>query len=358
MTHAIIEASLDGRLIPPESSKRGVNVIKRTVVFLVATAELAACSPNRASAGQPQTNIRDIRTTAELLNKEAVKDCPVLSTNDFVFTSRASGESDIYLYSHKNGAIEPLVKSDSQDHWASWSPDGRFMAFQTLRDGNREVYTLDTETKSLRNLSNHPGQDLLPAWSPDGEYITFHSSREKEWSGSGPIGGHLYLIRPDGTQLQRLPIDSFYSTSNIEWSPDSRTLVYTRFGEGKQGLYQFDLHTGSETALLNIEGKTPGIVAYDPSGVSIIYYLDHEGGADLFRFDLESSESTRITSGRGYHYGAAWTDDGKFLLTTSSQNEEGTLYDIRCQSIDGAIDIPVIDDISDARAAAIRPRSN
>lgn len=52
-----------------------------------------------------------------------------LETAPFVFTSQASGNSDLWLQRGAHGAVEDLTVHEAQDHAASWFPDGVRIAF-------------------------------------------------------------------------------------------------------------------------------------------------------------------------------------------------------------------------------------
>lgn len=47
-----------------------------------------------------------------------------------------------------------------------WSPDGKQIVFETLRDGNSEIYVADADGRGMVNLTNHPASDYAPVWSP------------------------------------------------------------------------------------------------------------------------------------------------------------------------------------------------
>ena len=62
----------------------------------------------------------------------------------------------------------------------SWSPDGRYIAFESKRDGNWEIYVMDSDGSNPRRLTDHPAEDKYPSWSPDGRYIAFQSNRDHD----------------------------------------------------------------------------------------------------------------------------------------------------------------------------------
>lgn len=93
-----------------------------------------------------------------------------------------------------------------------WSPDGTMIAFRDDRDmaSAYEIYTLDLETGEETNVTNNPALDIEPAFSPDGEWIMFASNRDDP-------NFDLYVIRPDGTDLQRVLDDPDAKDSYPSW---------------------------------------------------------------------------------------------------------------------------------------------
>jgi TolB protein len=111
---------------------------------------------------------------------------------------------------------EPADKLHAEPYW---SPDGRYIAFRDDRDGNcsvgggscnYDIYILDLETGEETNVTRHPSLDIEPAWSPDGEWIIFASNREDP-------NFDLYVVRPDGTGLQRVLNDPDSKDSYPSW---------------------------------------------------------------------------------------------------------------------------------------------
>lgn len=289
------------------------------------------------------------------LNAEALSVCTPLQTTDFAFTSAADGDSEIYLYHARTGAIEKITENDSQDHWATWSHDGRMLAFHSLRDENREIYIKVLPDGDPVNTSQNDEQDLVPSWSPNNNYIVYYSSRDLPWSGEGAIGGHLYVMRVQGSILGRIQTEPFFSPSLIAWSPDSTMLFYARFAADKKGIYSLDLKTGEEAPLLALEDLYPGVASANPAAGTVDYYVEQDGVVDIYQLSLADGFSRKLTSGEGKHYYANWSPDRSALLVTSAQDEAGQLYDIRCVAADGSYDVPVINDASDARSAVWRP---
>ena len=289
------------------------------------------------------------------LNAEALSVCTPLLTTDFAFTSQAGGDSDIYLYQAVTQSIVKVTESDTQDHWATWSQDGRMLAFQSLRDGNREIYAKVMPAGEPVNLSQNASEDLVPSWSPNNNYIVYYSSRDVPWEGEGPIGGHLYVMRVQGSVVGRIQTEPFHSPSMIAWSPDSQTLFYARYGTGKWGIYSLDLRSGQETALLALEGKFPGVASTNPVEGTVDYYVEQDGLVDIYQLSIDTGFSRKLTPNEGMHFYASWSPDRSALLVTSAQGAAAQQYDIRCIAADGSYDVPVINDASDARSAVWRP---
>jgi hypothetical protein len=102
---------------------------------------------------------------------------------------------------------------------AAWSPDGRRIAFASVRDRNGEqcydtcfykgeLYVMDADGTGLVRLTRNRGDDGAPSWSPDGRRIAFASDRNYP-EGMSP---EIYSIRPDGSCLTWLSNGSPEST--------------------------------------------------------------------------------------------------------------------------------------------------
>ena len=110
----------------------------------------------------------------------------------------------------------------------AWSPDGSRLAFSRWnpRPG---LYVVNFDGTGLRFLTRG-GSDYEveenPVWSPDGKLIAFVRANSSLSSGRAQSGVHgLYVIRPDGSGLRRLPVPIRGGALSYAWAPDGQQLV-------------------------------------------------------------------------------------------------------------------------------------
>ena len=51
-----------------------------------------------------------------------------------------------------------LTRTPGHDGFPAWSPDGRKIAFLSIRDGKGEVYVVDADGSQQRNLTHNSGR--------------------------------------------------------------------------------------------------------------------------------------------------------------------------------------------------------
>lgn len=86
-------------------------------------------------------------------------------------------DADIWV-TNADGRDRPtkLTNSPKHDRHPRWSPDGKWIAFESAREGVPQIYVLPTaggEPKKLTTLSTGASQ---PIWSPDGKSVAFVSA--------------------------------------------------------------------------------------------------------------------------------------------------------------------------------------
>jgi TolB protein len=125
-------------------------------------------------------------------------------------------ESDLCLLSPSGEFLGLLgEESRSLEIEASWSPDGRTVAFASNRSGDSEVYLIDVMSGRVTRLTNDPVHDADPAWSPDGSQIAITSQRNGV--------PYICVMRWDGS-------DAACVTQGTQpsWSPDGARLTFYR----------------------------------------------------------------------------------------------------------------------------------
>ena len=148
-----------------------------------------------------------------------------------VYTSEQAGQADIYRIRPDGSDLQQLTGDPAFDDQGTLSPDGRTLAFTSTRgDGTANIWLLDLSSKAFTNLTKHHSGNFRPSWSPDGRWIAFTSDRDSEpgvqpgrWPQLQSTG--IYVIRPDGTGLQRLTRKDGVAGGS-SWSPDGRRVLF------------------------------------------------------------------------------------------------------------------------------------
>ena len=109
---------------------------------------------------------------------------PVVSerTHRMVFT-RQTREIDIYRVElDATGEAHnetPLITSTRLDRGPAYSPDGKRIAFVSLRTGTWQLYVSDADGRNAVPLTSFEGgQTSVPQWSRDGLQIAFQSTSD------------------------------------------------------------------------------------------------------------------------------------------------------------------------------------
>jgi Tol biopolymer transport system component/DNA-binding winged helix-turn-helix (wHTH) protein len=146
---------------------------------------------------------------------------------------------------------------------ATWSPDGRFIAYSSSRGGKFDVWVQQVSGGDPVQITKGPGQNWQPDWSPDGKFIAYRSEEGE---------GGLFVVPALGGEglARKIASFGFYP----RWSPDS-----------SQVLFQLDFQISYFT--------------------NRFYVVGFDGGAprDVFA-DLVSHQDLQAIS-------AAWHPDGK-----------------------------------------------
>jgi Tol biopolymer transport system component len=146
---------------------------------------------------------------------------------------------------------------------ATWSPDGRQLAWATAERG-RAVVRIATLSRpiALRKILLPDIGFGSPDWSPDGRQFALVS----------PVGG-IYVIGADGHHLRRVVPDLPKAQYNdVRWSPDGRRLLFVRqLSEGREGVYTVRPDGSGLRALIVQKCCSLWGASWSPSGRKIVY---------------------------------------------------------------------------------------
>ncbi len=131
--------------------------------------------------------------------------------------AKSRQKPDLYVM---NADGSNQVKLVEQGATPSFSPDGSRLVFTSRRDGNFEIYSARADGTDVRRLTNHAAEDSDPAWSPDGSTIVFVSDRDNARHA-------IYVMDPDGAEVQRLAFSKRQEFCFPAWTADGKSVLFT-----------------------------------------------------------------------------------------------------------------------------------
>ncbi|HTV09735.1 MAG TPA: winged helix-turn-helix domain-containing protein [Candidatus Aquilonibacter sp.] len=183
-----------------------------------------------------------------------------------------------------------------------WSPDGRTLELDSNTSGKYQIYTMDPDGGTMKQLTSGSFDNFGASWSRDGKSIYFTSTRTgrtEVWK--MPAGG--------GTAVQITHNGGEFGTE----SEDGKTLYFTRILRADSGsLWRMPIAGGSEEQLADSLYRANYAIAR-----SGIYYMTHAGksGDSTLRFYDFATGTTRTLLQIGWpEYGLDVSPDGRYLV--------------------------------------------
>lgn len=143
---------------------------------------------------------RDGSGSKQVTSSEAIDTNPAWSPSGraIAFTSSRAGTPQIFVMDVDGGNLRRVTLQGKYNDGAAWHPDGERVAFaHRVDDGTRfDIAVVDLATLELRRLTQGPGSHEAPSFSPDGRFIAFESSRAG--------GRQVFLMTSEGAVVKQL----------------------------------------------------------------------------------------------------------------------------------------------------------
>jgi Tol biopolymer transport system component len=150
----------------------------------------------------------------------------------------------------------------------AWSPDGAQFAFLSAHEGSADLYTYALASGEIRRIAAGDPNAAWPRWSPDERYILYNTVRY--FSIGGPLSGtKLWRLSMDGDGKpgQLTPQDKEYDRF-VAWVSENRILTVSSPMSGPEDLTLVDLASGERIPL--VEGELAGYAWSGAAGLCAV----------------------------------------------------------------------------------------
>ncbi len=187
-----------------------------------------------------------------------------------------NARGDIFTVPAKHGPTRNITQtSNAQEQYPIWSPDGKWIAYQTDESGENELAMRPSDGSGEQNLvTDFPkGYFYNPQWSPNSDMLAFSDNNHVLW-----------YTTVNGKKPVRIDQDSVNPITAYNWSPDGKWIAYT---------------------------KT------NASGLPQIYF-----------YNLGENKTTKVSNGMFGDTDPVFSPDGKYLFFVSARHENPTFSEI------------------------------
>jgi TolB protein len=153
------------------------------------------------------------------------------------------GWVDLYVADADGSNLKRLTKSVEDESSPCWSPDGKWICFATKIHERRVLAKIPADGGALQRISTAGvANPTEPDWSPDGKWIAFTSQ----------MGDFNICVLPaDGSALPTVLV----AGEDPSWSPNSRTLIFTKLSNWRYSLSVLDVFTKQVKDIGRISGN-------------------------------------------------------------------------------------------------------
>jgi tricorn protease len=213
---------------------------------------------------------------------------PVIIENDFLYDRKE--------WKDVSGAIQA----------ADLSPNGE----RLIISARGELFNAPVKQGITRNLTNTSGvHERNASWSPDGKWIAWISDKSGEFE--------IYYSDPKSIESAKpLTQNSDNYLFGFSWSPNSKSILYY---DKKFRLWLIDISSGKKTKVVESDMGPIGDFSWSPDSKWIAYVLPEQGMGIVRLYSVESAKVFDVTDS-WYNSGSpVFSRDGKYLVFVSAR---------------------------------------
>ncbi len=237
----------------------------------------------------------------------------------------------LFASSHLDPDFKDKVKKEIQTR-----ESGQKQKYSWSYDETFDLFEVDFKTRALKRLTKEKGYDAEASYSPDGKWIAFSSNRhaytgkmsdddQKLFEKDAAYMAEIYLMKIDGTGIKRLTFEKGYDGGPF-FSPDGQKIVWRRFTPNGQSAEIMSMNLdGSDAKSLTRLNAMSWAPYYYPSGDYVIFTTNVLGFSNFELYIVDSAgkhEPVRVTYWDGFDGLPVFSPDGKKLSWTH-HNEKG-----------------------------------
>nr|MCU0476323.1 DPP IV N-terminal domain-containing protein [Anaerolineae bacterium] len=230
----------------------------------------------------PITTRQPLRITNDLTDERDPAWSP--DGTKLAYASNSAGNWNIYIYDLLTDQTQQMTYGLAYEAAPSWSPDSNWLVYETYQGGNLDVYVLPVTdvNATLQPITADPAPDMHPAWSPDGRQIAFVSVRENGTS-------DIYVVSLEDISA---PANLTNTPTRAEdypaWSPDGAYLAYSAFDAGLEKIFVQDMRDRAQAPVVLGRGHAP---SWSPDGTAIIAAVETLGATHLTVYPFNNPEA-------------------------------------------------------------------
>ena len=232
---------------------------------------------------------------------------PSLRGNRMVFMQTSHSPDDIWRVPGRRGsdrarAPEKLIASSVSDNNGTYSPDGRKIAFQSIRSGVYHIWVCESDGSNPVQVTNVAHEAGSPRWSPDGRRLVFDSND------TGDL--ELYVIDADGGVPRRLTREPS-ADIGASWSRDGRWIYFSSNRSGSRQIWKIPSEGGKPVQLTRGGGGS----AEESWDGRYVYYIKQDQRRRMWRVPVDGGDETEGVSDSDLPFrGLAVSKSGLYYL--------------------------------------------
>ncbi|MCU0379268.1 MAG: PDZ domain-containing protein [Bacteroidales bacterium] len=185
----------------------------------------------------------------------------------------------------------PAVESNPH-----FSPDGKWIAFNSNRSGIQSVYVVSVDGGTPERLSWHPSPATVCGWSPDGKRVLYATSRDNAPGGFA----RLWTVSTEGgpsTMLTR------QWAADGSFSPEGNQIVIDRVQRWDVEWRNYRGGQNTPLVILNLTDQSEVLLPNESTvdikplwlGNAVYFLSDRDGTSNIWSYSPASGEMNQIT---------------------------------------------------------------